>query len=139
MKKKRIVVTSLIILIILAVVALVFYYKKNEEKKDYAIEEITEYSYFIVKENEKYGVINRNGDKVIENKYDNVKIPNPTQAVFFCYEGEMTKVLNEKGEEILKEFNNIEPLRLKNVSGDLVYEKSVLKYEIDGKWGLIEK
>ena len=45
--------------------------------------------------------------------------------------------MNDKKEQIYTEYNNITPLVLKNVSTDLRYEKSVLKYEEDGKYGLI--
>jgi len=67
-----------------------------------------------------------------------VKIPNPEKAIFVCYEEEITKILNEKNEEIFTEYENIEPLRLKNISSDLMYEKSVLKYSKDGKYGIID-
>ena len=33
---------------------------------------------------------------------------------------------------------NIAPIRFKNISSDLMYEKSVLKYQEDGKYGLID-
>ena len=36
-------------------------------------------------ENEKSGVIDKNGNKIIETKYEDVKIPNPEQAIFICY------------------------------------------------------
>ena len=53
-----------------------------------------------------------------------VKIPNPEKAVFICYEGENTKVINDKGEEIYTQYPNIQPLRLKNILSDLMYEKT---------------
>ena len=64
-------------------------------------------------------------------------IPNPEKALYICYEGESTKVLNERKEEILTEYEKVEPIALQNISSDLMYEKSVLKYEKDGKYGLI--
>ena len=87
----------------------------EKENRKYEIAQITEYKYFVVKENEKYGVINTNGDIIIEAKYDDIKIPNPEKSVFICYEGDKTTVLNEKGEEIYTQYQNIQPLKLKNV------------------------
>lgn len=91
----------------------------------------------MLKEGDNYGVIDDKANIIIEAKYQDVQIPNPTKAIFICYEGENSKVLNEKAEEIYKNFQNIEPLELKNVSTDLIYEKSVLKYKENDKYGLI--
>ena len=73
-----------------------------------------------------------------------VIVPNNEKGVFICtydinYENGTykTKILNEKNEEIFTKYENIEPLRLKNISSDLMYEKSVLKYSKDGKYGII--
>ena len=137
MKKKNMVILILILLVIVCIAIFCGVKKVQENKKEYQIEKIAEYNYFVIKEQDKYGVIDRNGDKIIGVNYDNVIIPNPNQAVFFCYEGKNVKVLNDKNEEILTNYDYVEPLRLKNVSGDLMYEKSVLKYSKEGKLGII--
>ena len=137
MKKKNI-ITIIILIIIIAIIVGIFIYKGIMEKeKEYNIAEVNKYNYFSLKENEKFGVIDNQGNIIIEPQYDDVKIPNPEKNVFICYEGQTTKVMNEKKEQIYTEYNNITPLVLKNVSTDLRYEKSVLKYEEDGKYGLI--
>lgn len=137
MKKKNI-ITIIILIIIIAIIAGIFIYKGIMEKeKEYSIAEVNKYNYFSLKENEKFGVIDNQGNIIIEPQYDDVKIPNPEKNVFICYEGQTTKVMNDKKEQIYTEYNNITPLVLKNVSTDLRYEKSVLKYEEDGKYGLI--
>lgn len=46
--------------------------------------------------------------------------------------------MNENKEEILTQYNQVEAIRLKNIASDLMYEKSVLKYLEDGKYGLID-
>ncbi len=79
-----------------------------------------------------------NGNTIIEVSYDEVKIPNPEKALFVCYEGSSTKILNENNEEILTEYQNVEPIQLQSITSDLMYEKSVLRYEEDGKYGLID-
>ena len=137
MKKKNI-ITIIILIIIIAIIVGIFIYKGIMEKeKEYNIAEVNKYNYFSLKENEKFGVIDNQGNIIIEPQYDDVKIPNPEKNVFICYEGQTTKVMNDKKEQIYTEYNNITPLVLKNVSTDLRYEKSVLKYEEDGKYGLI--
>lgn len=137
MKKKNI-ITIIILIIIIAIIVGIFIYKGIMEKeKEYNIAEVNKYNYFSLKENEKFGVIDNQGNIIIEPQYDDVKIPNPEKNVFICYEGQTTKVMNDKKEQIYAEYNNITPLVLKNVSTDLRYEKSVLKYEEDGKYGLI--
>ena len=138
MKKKNIIIITILLIIIIAIVGYFVAQKIQEENRKYEIETISEYKYFVVKENDKYGVIDSKGNKIIEAKYENVKIPNPQKNVFICYENDETKVINEKGEEIYTEYKNIEPLRLKNVFSDLMYEKSTLKYSKDGKYGIID-
>lgn len=135
--KKKIIIALIIIIAIIASTAIIANKIKTEKRK-YEIEQINEYKYFISKENEKYGVINTNGETIIETKYDDIKIPNPEKAVFIGYQNNNTKVLNEKGEEIYTQYENIQPLRLQNVLSDLMYEKTTLKYEKDGKFGIID-
>ncbi len=137
MKKKTIISIIIIIMLIVIIAGYILYTKMVEKAKNYEIEEITEYKYFVLKQGDKYGVIDNKANTIIEANYDTIQIPNPEKAVFICYEGENTKVLNEKNEEIYTEFNNIETLELKNVSTNLIYEKSILKYEEDGKYGIL--
>ena len=126
MKKKNLIIVVLIIAI-LAVSVYFIVNKIQKENKKYEISQINEYQYFVFKENEKYGVINTKGETIVEAKYDDVKIPNPEKAVFICFEGENTKVLNNNGEEIYTQYENIQPLKLKNVLSDLMYEKTTLE------------
>ena len=137
MKKKTIISIIIIIILIAIFAGYIVYNQIIEKAKNYEIEEVVQYNYFVTKQGDKYGIIDTKATTIIEAKYDNIKIPNPEKAVFICYEGENAKVLNEKNEEIFSEFQNIEPLELKNVSTNLIYEKRVLKYEKDGKYGLI--
>lgn len=138
MKKKNIIILGIVLIIIIAIAVYFVAQKIQQENRKYEIETISEYKYFVVKENNQYGVIDAQGNKIIETKYENVKIPNPEKAVFICYEGENAKAINENGEEIFTEYDNIEPLRLKNILSDLMYEKSILKYSKNGKYGIID-
>ena len=138
MKKKSVIILTIILIAIIVVSACFIIQKVQEKNRSYEIETITEYKYFVVKENSKYGVIDGQGNKIIEAQYDDIKIPNPEKSVFICYEGENAKVLNQNSEEIFTKYENIEPLRLKNISSDLMYEKSVLKYQKNSKYGIID-
>lgn len=138
MKKK---IISLIIIILILAIGLATYFitqKTQEKSKDYQIEEILEYKYFVYQEEEKFGVLGTAGETIIPAQYTDVKIPNPSKPVFVCYTDEETQVLNETAQQILTEYKNIDVLKLKNISSDLIYEKQVLKYEQDGKYGLVD-
>ncbi len=137
MKKRKIIITVILVIILLLVIGGGSYYFILEKGKDYAIEEINEYHYFVVKQGETFGVIDEKGNTIVNSNYQKVEIPNPEKPVFICYQGEQTKVFNEKGEEILIKYNKVQPIQLKNISSDLIFEKSVLKYEKDGKYGLL--
>ena len=71
-------------------------------------------------------------------------IPNKNEDLFVCYENVdyeketyTTKVLNAKGEKILKVFSNIEPIE--NSDGHKSwYEENLLKYKDNNKYGLID-
>ncbi len=138
MKKKNIIIISILSIIIIAGAAYFTTQKIQKENRKYEIETISEYKYFVLKENGKYGVIDTKGNKIIEAKYKDIKIPNPEKDVFICYEENSTKTINSKNEEIYTQYENIEPLRLKNVYSDLMYEKSTLKYSENGKYGIID-
>ena len=137
MKKKNLV--KLIILIII-IIGIVFIVKKVKNSKiDYQIAQVNTYTYFQYLENDNYGVIDKDGNKIIQAEYKKVVIPNPEKDVFVCYnENDNTKVFNSKMEEILTKYENVEPIKLKNVANILCYEKSVLKYQKDGKYGIID-
>lgn len=137
MKKKHIVGIIIIAIIIIATVGFFITKKLIEDGKKYEIEKIDNYEYFTLKVDNKYGVINKEGKQIINTEYTNVIIPNPQKPVFICYTNDSTKVLNQNGEEIFTEFKSIEPIKLKNIASSLMYEKSVLTYKENEKFGLI--
>ena len=114
-------------------------YQKSElDKKQYEVEKVTEYNYFVLREDDKFGVMDKQANIVIKPSYENVIIPNPGKPVFICYdENGKTLALNEKNEKLYTEFEQVEPIRLKNILSDLMYEKSILTFKKDGKVGLI--
>lgn len=136
--KKNFLIRNIIIIVVLIIiigVGVYFFIKKNGRK--YEISKVENYNYFVLKQNNSSGVIDREGNTIIESKFDDIKIPNPEKGIFVCYNDDITKVLNEQGQEVYTSYKNIEPIRLKNIASDLMYEKSVLKYSENDKYGLI--
>jgi len=140
--KKIILAVVIITIATIATYAIVSFINKG--KREYKIEEISEFKYYTIKYNGKVGIIDTNGNQIISPEYDSIKIPNPQKPVFICtynynYEtGEYdTKILNDKAEEIFTEYEEVSCIALKNLITEVPYEKSVLKYKKDGKYGLM--
>ncbi len=138
MKRNFIIRNIIIAVLVIAIIVGVSIYFIHKNAREYEVEKVSTYNYFVLKKDNLSGVIDRSGNTIIDAEYSNIVIPNPEKAIFVCYEEEETKVLNEAKEEILTDYQNVEPIKLQNISGDLLYEKSVLTYEQDGKFGLID-
>ena len=128
---------NLIILIIAIVLIslLISIYLPNKDKIVENLEETS--SYYKLKDAEKYGIINEKGEIIVEPKYEEIIIPNINKPVFICKENNQTKVINKSGEEIFSQYSNIEPIRLENIITEVIYEKNILKFMKDGKYGII--
>ena len=127
----------LLLLIILVVIVALIITRLLKNKK-ITPQEITEYNYFITSINGKSGVIDKTGKTIIEPQYEYIQIPNPEQAVFVCYESNNTsKVLNGNNKEILTKYKNIQAISNNNTSINNTYQTQVLRYCVDGKYGLI--
>lgn len=137
MKRNFIIRNIIISIILIAITAGVSYYFIIENGRKYEIAKVEDYNYFVLKQDNLSGVIDKAGNKIIEAEYEEVKIPNPEKAVFICYKEDKIKVLNENKQEIFTEYEQVEPIRLKNIASNLMYEKSILKYSEQGKYGLI--
>lgn len=122
---------------IIIVVASVLFIRNKDSKYNYKIENISEFKYYIYKDSDLYGVIDENGNIIIEAKYNKVIIPNPSTDLFACYTEGNVSILNAKKELLFDKFKSVEPIKLKNLAGTLSYEKNLLKYEKDDKYGLI--
>lgn len=128
---------AMILLIFMVVVFIIIHHGVMEMGKNYEIEKVNQYNYFRLKQNDSYGVIDKKGSVIVKPMYSEIIIPNPEKDVFVCYQGEDINILNKEQEEILTEYSHVQQIRLKNVSSDLMYEKSVLKYSKEGKYGLV--
>jgi len=132
------------VLIALAVVIMFIFIMKSVLQER---EKITkDYEYFALYTDNKWGVINQDGEKVIFPSYQEmVVIPNKEKDVFiFTYNideqtGEYkTKVLNSKNEEILTQYEKIESLENIDKNDNVWYEKNILRVQKNGKYGLID-
>ncbi len=132
-----------VILAIIVIVVFMIAIKKlisNDTK-----ENITAKTYFTVYLNNKWGVIDNNAHIIIEPVYDEmIIIPDHKKDVFICTENVNyeentyeTKVLNSKSKEILKEYHHVQAIENYDEYNNLWYEKGILKFEKNGKYGLI--
>lgn len=137
MKKKSIMFLVLIVIII--IIALFIKSKINNKKIEYTISNVEIYKYVKYKIQDKFGVMDRDGNIVIESAYKNIEIPNPEKDLFICYKDEENnEVLNSKKEKLFTEYDKIEPIKIKNIASTLCFEKSVLKYKKGDSYGLID-
>ena len=138
---KKLIVICIILVIVLVIGFCVF----NHIRKSYDVEEIVEEKYFLLSSNNNMGVIDVKGDIVITPQYFDIHIPNPSKPIFVCYYdynqttgSYRTKIVNEEGTELFTKYNKIETINLNDIQTTMPYEKTVLKYEQDGKYGLID-
>lgn len=125
------------ILIVVAVIAIAgfIYFMCN---KNSVLEEPIAYNYYKYYSNEKFGVIDKSGNVLIEANYQDIIIPNPTYPIFFLLENnEIKNVVNEKNEKIFTDYEQVSPIPVTGLIGEIPYEKYVLIYEENGKQGLI--
>ena len=145
MKKRKIIILSIaVIIIIIIAVALVMYFRKRA-KYVYDIEMVTNIEYNTINVGNRYGVIDGDGNVIVEPNYDIIQIPNPSKPVFICmsdYNTETkeynTKVLNDRKEQILTGYESVQAIPTETTADGIPFEKSVLKYKKNGKYGIVD-
>lgn len=133
------------VIVAIIVVIMFIFIIKGILTKDKEQTKITSKDYFVVFQNNKWGVIDSNGNNVIDPSYEEmITIPNSKNDVFLCvydvnYEtGEYkTKALNSKNEEIFTQYEQIEAIPNQDTNNNMWYEDNVLKVKKDGKYGII--
>ena len=84
MKNKKVfVILGFIVFLIVIIVGLAIFFK-SKEKYDYKIEKVTQVNYNIVNIDDRYGVIDRAGNIIVDPTYDIIQIPNPSKDIFIC-------------------------------------------------------
>lgn len=113
-----------------------FCYIKHSQR-NYEIEEILTKDYYTIYKNSKVGVINTNGDILIEPTYDEVEIPNPSKPVFVCLSNNKYTIRNEQSQEIFKNYDEVVCIPINGITSEMPYEISVLKYKENNLYGLL--
>lgn len=143
MNKKKLIILIVGIVVIIGIISLIIFFSKRS-KYVYDIEQVSNIEYNTININNRYGVIDGKGNIVIEPNYDVIQIPNPSKPIFICmsnYNTEtkeyQTKVLNDKKEQILTGYESVQAIPTETTADGIPFEKTVLKYKKDGKYGLI--
>ena len=136
---KRIVLI-LIVLLLIAVAVVIIKNRKIKITQD----QIAQYNYFLLSENDKIGVIDREGKIVVNPEYEYIQIPNPEKPIFVCLfdynsssQTYSSKVLNDKGEELYTNYTNVMAIPNNNTSNTWGYETNILTYKENDKLGII--
>lgn len=132
------------VIIAIAVVIMIIFLARNVLKDKKTSNKINEY--FSVYSANKWGVINQDGETIINPTYQEmIVVPDKEKDVFICVynineeTGEYkTKALNSKNEEIFTQYDQIEPLENVDENDNLWYEENVLKVKKADKYGLID-
>ena len=139
--KKVFAVVIAIVVIIISIIAIKKLLTKAKNTK--TVETI---SYFALYSDNKWGILGSNGETIINPMYQEMPIViDSSKDVFLCtydineeQNTYKTKVVNSKNEEIFTNYDKVEALENYDKTENLWYEKSILKVQKDGKWGLID-
>lgn len=144
MNKKKVIVFIVLVLIIIAVAVSLIIYFSERAKYIFDVEYVSNIEYNIIEKDGSYGVIDGDGNIVVEPTYNVIQIPNSSKPLFICmsnYNTETkeyeTKVLNEKREQIITGYSNVQAIPTDSTADGVPYENTVLKYKKDGKYGII--
>lgn len=144
MKKRNLFIILVVLVAVIMLSIFTFLYFNDKAKYDYKIEKVSVIDYNIINKEDRYGVIDREGNIIVEPIYDIVQIPNPSKDVFVCMydysieeKAYKVKVFNKKGEEIYGEYANVQGIQTETTYDGIPYEKSILKYKANGKYGLL--
>lgn len=141
---KKVVATIVALLVIIMVIYSMILSLNKKSKEQQVLPESV--SYFSAYADSKWGVINNKGDKLSNISYDEmVIIPDSTKNIFIVtYDVDYTngtfktKAINEKNEQLFSNYSNVSALVNYDTSNKVWYNNEVLKFEKDGKYGLID-
>lgn len=131
-----------IIVSIMTFLGIRFLLNKSNDTEN--VPKVDEKNYFILKENDKEGVIDKEGKRIVEPKYNKIVIPNYSYPLFFAYENNNQKILDDKSEfKFTKKglFNKKAVLRtvfpIEESNGEYNIVRPNIKYKENGKFGLM--
>ena len=132
-----------LIISILVIIMVIISIQKIISAEPQTETKISNIEYYPVYTNE-WGVIDTNGDIVIEPTYEEmIIVPDSQKPVFICsYDVKedgtyKTKIINDKNEELFTEYSLVTPIDNHDKNNNLWYEKNILKVMKDGKYGVV--
>ncbi len=139
-KKKNIIVFIIVLVIILVgVIGVSIYLNNLKYKYELSVIQDSDIKYYKLEKDGLYGVIDKEGNVVIEPKYVSIDIPNPTKAVFIKSDDEKNySAIDEKENQLFTNYDSVEAISINSITSNIPYEKTVLKYKQGGLYGLID-
>ena len=137
-KGKVKIIAAVAVIIIAVIIGVIIFNNNSSEEKPVETIKQEAYEYFkLYKEDDKVGIIDKNGEIIIEPEYSEIYVPNQAKDVFFCLvDDDNQKIIDKTGKELYKEFENVSYILISENS--LEMEKNVLSYEKDDHFGLID-
>lgn len=130
------IIVAIAILVLIIIIGVIIFNINSKKPVETIAQEPYEY-FLMYATNEKVGVIDKEGNEVIEAIYSSIYIPNQAKDVFICFtDDENYQVLNSKGKDLFTDYQSVYPIVISDTT--LEMEKNVLSYEKDGKYGLID-
>ncbi len=137
-KVLAVIVAIVVVIMFIFVIGGLFKNTNNQGK-------ITSKDYVVAFKDNKWGVIDNQGNTVIDPAYQEmIVIPNSKNDVFLCtYDVDYssgtykTKALNSKNEEIYTNYEKIEAIQNMDENSNVWYESNVIKVQKDNKYGLV--
>ncbi len=132
-----------VLIILLVIVAVIFIVVKivNSNKVNILTINKEDVVYYTLRKDGKVGVLDKDGNVVIEPKYADVMIPNPTKDTFIVtdYFETNTKwyAVNKNGEKILTQYTDVQAIPINSFVSYIPYEKTTLIFKENEKLGLI--
>ena len=141
-KKNTLLLISIFIIILIAGLITGFIVGRNV-KYSIKLEEIEkeDVEYYVLEVNDKYGIIDKNGQVVISPQYDGIKVPNPCKDTFICLENINNETWIAVDSTNTKKWENlsaVDAISIRATTSLVPYEKSVLKYKEGNLYGIMD-
>ena len=144
MNKKKIIIIVFLIVLVVVIATVTAICLNKRAKYVYDIEQVSHIEYNTINIDGRYGVIDGKGNIIIEPNYDVIQIPNPSKPLFICMSDYNTetkeyqiKVLNDRKEQIFTGYESVQAIPTETTEDGIPFEKTVLKYKKDGKYGIV--
>lgn len=140
MNKKNIIIFVIILVVIIgAIVGVSIYLNNLKYKYELSTIQDSEIQYYKLEQDGKYGVIDKDGNVVLQPTYSSIDIPNPTKAVFIkSDDGQNYSAVDANGSPLFTDYDSVEAISINSITSNIPYEKTVLKYKLGGLYGIMD-